>query len=111
MTRPNIKDEYNLISKRFATFVSSREDILSENQFVKLKVIETELRKASAGLNTFHEDIIKYQMNYPQIQSVITQNINNLACIISEVIELQERSTDILEKHLTKTFNGESGTT
>lgn len=111
MSRPNIKDEYNLISKRLATFVGSREDILSENQFVKLKVIETELQKASTALNTFHNDITKYQMNYPQIQSVITQNIAKLAYIISEVVELQELSTGILEKHLTKALNGKSGTT
>ena len=42
-----IKKEFNLISKRLAAFVSSREDILSENQFAKLAQIESALHNAS----------------------------------------------------------------
>ena len=102
----NLRDEFNLISKRIATYVSSREDILSEHQFVKLKLIETSLQKTIDDLQKFNGDIEKYKMNYMQIKSIITQAEQSLLELKTEAVALQELSTDILEKHLTKTLEG-----
>lgn len=101
-----LRDEYNLISKRIATYVSSREDILSEHQFVKLKLIEKNLQKSIQELKKFNDDIEKYKMNYVQIKSILSESEQALVQLKTEVVALQELSTDTLEKHLTKTLHG-----
>ena len=101
-----IKKEFNLISKRLAAFVSSREDILSENQFAKLAQIESALHKCVVYADRFSQDMEKYTMNYAQIKKEIVRMNDALIEIRKEVKEIQDWSTDRLEKHLNKTIKG-----
>tara|TARA_Y100000766_G_scaffold285377_1_gene308316 strand:- start:845 stop:1162 length:318 start_codon:yes stop_codon:yes gene_type:complete len=102
----NIKKDFNLIAKRLATFVSSREDILSENQFVKLNEIEKSLHQCSVYAEKFSEDAEKYVMNYAQIKREIKKIKDTMLDIRKEVREIQDWSTNTLEKHLNKTITG-----
>tara|TARA_R100001594_G_scaffold143381_1_gene191269 strand:+ start:319 stop:633 length:315 start_codon:yes stop_codon:yes gene_type:complete len=101
-----IKKEFDLISQKLASFIDNREDILSRSQFVKLHEIENKLEDTAMELGVFWGDMEKYQMSYVQIKREVESIRGKLTQIKKEVRELQDWSTDALEKHLNKGIIG-----
>tara|TARA_R100001443_G_scaffold89478_2_gene95991 strand:+ start:1514 stop:1834 length:321 start_codon:yes stop_codon:yes gene_type:complete len=102
-----IKKEFDIVSQRVANFVSTREDILSQNQFVKLSEVEDRILDAVKELDSLWVSLEKYRMNYDQIKKEVVKCKQRMLAIDSEVKELKDWSTNLIQNHLTKTMRGE----
>ena len=102
-----IKKEFDIVSQRVANFVSTREDILSQNQFVKLSEVEDRILDAVKELDSLWVSLEKYRMNYDQIKKEVVKCKQRMLAIDSEVKELKDWATNLIQNHLTKTMRGE----
>ena len=80
-----IKKEFDIVSQRVANFVSTREDILSQNQFVKLSEVEDRILDAVKELDSLWVSLEKYRMNYDQIKKEVVKCKQRMLAIDSEV--------------------------